>query len=148
MEFKLISGKPTEEIGGEVSVDMLAETFKFPENYSLQEIYVLKEMHSMRPDIISSEFYGTADYTDGILKFNGVSNPFAVSEGDVFIIPSRSSIEQSYRSPITAQASDILANSFRDPGKKRLDGLGLPPTYVPPNESYGPYRDGNLIVLK
>lgn len=40
-----------------------------------------------RPDLISLKFFGDHSYTDLILKFNGISNPFSMSEGDVVEIP-------------------------------------------------------------
>lgn len=40
-----------------------------------------------RPDLIALKYFGDHSYTDLILKFNGISNPFALSEGDVVEIP-------------------------------------------------------------
>ena len=42
---------------------------------------------SMRPDLISHASYGSQDYTDLLLKYNGISNPFSIGEGQIFFIP-------------------------------------------------------------
>lgn len=40
-----------------------------------------------RPDLIALKYYGDHSLTDIILKFNGISNPFSLSFGDVIEIP-------------------------------------------------------------
>ena len=40
-----------------------------------------------RPDLVALKYYGDHSYTDLILKFNGISNPFSMSEGDTIEIP-------------------------------------------------------------
>lgn len=58
----------------------------------LQEVDVIVE-HTVelreegRPDLIALKYYGNHADTDLILKFNGISNPFSMSEGDVVDIP-------------------------------------------------------------
>jgi len=42
---------------------------------------------AMRPDIIAKVAYGDSGLIDYILKFNGISNPFSIQEGDVLFIP-------------------------------------------------------------
>jgi hypothetical protein len=42
----------------------------------------------MRPDIASKSAYGTAEYWDILLKFNGISNPFSISKEDRLLVPS------------------------------------------------------------
>lgn len=45
-----------------------------------------------RIDLISLEYYNDADFVDYILKFNGISNPFAIDTGDVLLIPNNISV--------------------------------------------------------
>jgi hypothetical protein len=40
-----------------------------------------------RPDLISLEYYNTDSKTDIILKWNGISDPFALSVGEELEIP-------------------------------------------------------------
>ena len=41
----------------------------------------------MRPDKVAFAEYGTDEYTEYILKYSGVSNPFYIDEDDVLFIP-------------------------------------------------------------
>lgn len=41
----------------------------------------------MRPDLVSQVMYNTDDYTEFVLKFAGISNPFTLDDDDVLLIP-------------------------------------------------------------
>ena len=40
-----------------------------------------------RPDLISIKYYGDQSMTDVLLKFNGISDPFSIAEGDEILVP-------------------------------------------------------------
>tara|TARA_A100001037_G_C15153237_1_gene641145 strand:+ start:1141 stop:2166 length:1026 start_codon:yes stop_codon:yes gene_type:complete len=40
-----------------------------------------------RPDLICLEYYNSAEDVDYLLKFNGISDPFSINEGDIIKIP-------------------------------------------------------------
>jgi hypothetical protein len=40
-----------------------------------------------RPDLIALKYYKNIDFVEIILKYNNISNPFSINEGDVLIIP-------------------------------------------------------------
>ena len=40
-----------------------------------------------RPDLIALKYYSTDTMLDILLKFNGISNPFSINEGDILFIP-------------------------------------------------------------
>jgi len=46
---------------------------------------VVKKGEEMRPDVLSANFYASTQMYDLVLKHNGISNPFSIDEGDVFI---------------------------------------------------------------
>ena len=48
-------------------------------NFLIARTVRVSEDYAMRPDLISMFAYGTDQYTDIILKFNGISNPFSLS---------------------------------------------------------------------
>lgn len=48
----------------------------------------------MRPDIISRAVYGNEDYTELLLKYNNIQNPFAIDSDDVLVLPSAIHIER------------------------------------------------------
>jgi hypothetical protein len=41
----------------------------------------------MRPDLVAISEYGNVDYTEYILKFTGICNPFALDDDDILMIP-------------------------------------------------------------
>lgn len=52
----------------------------------LDSFYISEDMQ-MRPDLISHVGYGSTDYFDLILKFNGISNPYAIEKNTYIYIP-------------------------------------------------------------
>lgn len=40
-----------------------------------------------RPDLIALKYYSDQSLTDILLKFNGVSNPFSLNQGDIIDVP-------------------------------------------------------------
>ncbi len=55
--------------------------------------------YAMRPDLISYFAYGVDLYADIIMKANGISNPFAIAEGDLIYIPDLQSFQYFYKKP-------------------------------------------------
>jgi hypothetical protein len=50
--------------------------------------HIVTEDDICRIDLISLKYYREAAYSDYILKYNGISNPFSINAGDVLLIPS------------------------------------------------------------
>jgi hypothetical protein len=75
--------KYTLEDGTEV-VD-LAESIFDPNKAMTQvcSIYKVRKEYEMRPDLISMVLYGTTDYTEMILKYSLINNPFALERDDL-----------------------------------------------------------------
>lgn len=73
----------TLEDGTEV-VD-LAESIFDPNKAMTQvcSIYKVRKEYEMRPDLISMVLYGTTDYTEMILKYSLINNPFALERDDL-----------------------------------------------------------------
>ena len=73
---------------GDEFVDLTKKSMNFTneEPYIISGQYVSEE-HQMRPDLISYVNFGDDSYWDLILKFNGVSNPFSLSQEQFLFIP-------------------------------------------------------------
>lgn len=65
-----------------------AGTFPQIKNYKR-----VSEEFSMRGDRLAYINYGDSSYTGSFLKFNSVSNPFALDEGDIVVFPLVNSID-------------------------------------------------------
>lgn len=46
----------------------------------------------MRPDKISALVFGTDEYTEMIMKYSNVDNPFAMERGDLLMVPTMNSV--------------------------------------------------------
>ena len=46
-------------------------------------IYKVRKEYEMRPDLVSSVLYGTTDYTEMILKYSLINNPFSIEKDDI-----------------------------------------------------------------
>ena len=67
----------------------------FDKNKAMTEIVamykVIKE-YEMRPDLISKSLYGSTDYTEMVLKYSLIDNPFAVEKDDLIYAATLSNI--------------------------------------------------------
>ena len=92
MEFKILTNK--REVDG--SIDFLDSTFRNTSTYEILDVFVVTQSYVMRWDKISSKYYGTPDYADGLFKFNEYDNPFSLNIDDEVIIPTRESLDNMY----------------------------------------------------
>jgi hypothetical protein len=53
--------------------------------------HIVESDEICRIDLISLKYYRDSSYSDYILKYNGISNPFSINEGDVLLIPTNES---------------------------------------------------------
>jgi len=89
MNSIILNRKPIiKDRNGEDIIDLTKKSMDFKSEtvQRIREQYVSEE-HQMRPDLISFQNYGEDGFWDLILKFNGISNPFALSSDDVLSIP-------------------------------------------------------------
>ena len=83
----------TVTVDGESVTEFTKGTFRDKQvlKYDERPIMITKEYNG-RPDLISKVVYGSEDYTDLLLYFNGIGNPFMVQEGMVLKIPTLDSM--------------------------------------------------------
>lgn len=84
---------------GEYLIDF--EENNFQVNYldiylRIIRIILVEDRHLARPDLLSWESYGNADYIDAILKFNQITNPFSIDLYDLIVIPTVDSLNRFY----------------------------------------------------
>ena len=54
--------------------------------------YKVKKNMEMRPDLMSIAAYGEEGYTEMIIKYSQIDNPFAIEEGDIIAVPTLNSV--------------------------------------------------------
>ena len=112
-----------------------------------------------RIDLVSISEYGGADYVDYILKFNGISNPFSITEGDKLIIPPldggkkkfKLSIESSEKNPIRDQFINTKRLPVKDANRikylsKKYNKEILPPNILRTGETNITVTNGEIRI--
>jgi hypothetical protein len=99
----------------------------------------------MRPDLISKAVYNTTQYAEIILKFNGISNPFSIDEGDIILVPNLDGAKEKIAKLESGYKTDLtkIRNSYKyiDPAKipsksdslTDYDNRQLKNAFLPPN---------------
>ncbi len=83
MQFNTLNGKKL--VDGKYK--FTKPTLVFIETNETIAEHIVTEDQVGRIDLISLQYYNSADYCDYILKWNGISNPFSIKFGDVLNIP-------------------------------------------------------------
>jgi len=93
-------------------------------NYVAYNLYKVPKEYVMRPDLISQSVYNDSVYAEIILKYNEISNPFSINEGDIILIPDLDSAKQQIKIPGVGTETD-RASKIRD-SYKYIDPLKRP----------------------
>lgn len=85
---------------GITTLDFMENNFKV--NYAdpklvISKVFLIEDRHLCRPDLVSFDAYGGAEYVDLILKFNHISNPFSMELYDLIIVPKLSTAIRFYQ---------------------------------------------------
>lgn len=112
-----------------------------------------------RIDLVSISEYGSHDYVDYILKFNGISNPFSITEGDMLTIPPldggkkkfKLSIESSDKNPIRDQFINTKRLPVKDANRikyltKKYNKEILPPNLLQTGETNIEVTNGEIRI--
>lgn len=83
MNFKSINDKKLKDD----KLILTHPTITFGPGTKTISTYTVSADEICRIDLISEKFFNTPDYSDYILKYNNISNPFSINEGDVLKIP-------------------------------------------------------------
>ena len=103
-------------------------TFMFKSRDIPFKEYRVEEEDMGRLDLIAEDQYGDAKQIEYILKFNGISDPFSIQEGDILKIPDEGQPISKLKRPKTA-VENIVRQSFVDgkrlskKDKRRVDFL-------------------------
>jgi hypothetical protein len=110
---------------GEKIRDLTQSIFELKNrNYVAYNVYRIPKEYAMRPDLISKSVYNNSLYAEIILKYNGISNPFSIDEGDVILIPDLDSAQQKFKISGVGTEAD-KAKKIRD-SYKYIDPLKRP----------------------
>jgi hypothetical protein len=89
MALTIFDIKPIIDNGTEEEYkDLLYPSIRYNFDPYIINVYAPNDLSEMRPDIASKSVYGTVEYWDILMKFNGISNPFTLSREDRLLVPS------------------------------------------------------------
>ena len=162
--MKTLKNKKISEIDDKII--MTEPTLLFPDYMSISQVFPVDAYYAGRIDLISLSVYNSADYVDQLLKFNGISNPFSVAEGDILYIPPMDVLQKTWKKPgVGVTDSNVVRDRFietkRLPIKdqNRLEYLKrkaalkpngakeiLPPNVLPSDKQNVIIENGQLIV--
>lgn len=94
-------------IDGDKVVDLTESCFNDIKSENI--IYTIKRVPYnmiMRMDLISLAQYDTDEYTDLLLKYNDISNPFTLNHNDIIYIPSIETITNDLATPTEVNRKD------------------------------------------
>jgi hypothetical protein len=111
-------------------------------NYVKYNAYRVPKEYSMRPDLISGAVYNNSLYAEIILKFNGISNPFSIQEGDLILIPNLDSAKALIKNIQQGSAADS-AKLIRD-SYKYIDPTKMPKSNNQNRQTVGGAAEGSL----
>jgi hypothetical protein len=112
-------------------VIMTEPTVLFSNNTQVISKFKVDSHFAGRPDLISINVYGTASFADYILKYNNISNPFSIAEGDTLLIPQQDATLLQWNNKPSQKSSEqnIIRQKFIDTKRlsvqdqKRIDYL-------------------------
>ena len=111
--------------------DLTQTMFDFgAKNFVSISVYRVPSDYQMRPDLVSQSVYNNALYAEYILKYNGISNPFTMAQGDIIVIPDLGSAKE---------ATKNLADDTEGSDAKRIRNSYK---YIDPTKA--PKRDGDV----
>jgi hypothetical protein len=90
MRFNTLEKKKISSDG--TRVVLTTPTVVFTDDTEIMAVHTVTQDQVGRIDLISLKYYRDANYSDYILKWNGISNPFIIDEGDVLEIPVKNSV--------------------------------------------------------
>jgi len=83
MDFKILNNK---QILGD-KLRMTEPIIIFNDNTQIIATHTVTQDEIGRIDLIANAYYRDIDNAELILKYNSISNPFSINEGDVLLIP-------------------------------------------------------------
>lgn len=162
-----LRNKPTIEVNGELIKDLTAQSVEFRGEMFIIGTGVVSDDLVMRADLIAKIYFRNVNKIDYLLKFNGISNPFSLDQGDIVLIPDYDDMKIAMklkRVKDAHTAKEEIIKKFFDPNrlgkkdKKRLDYLrikseqmangsktNLPPNFAEPGSKELKVVDGKVI---
>lgn len=87
-------------------------------NLKINRYFLVREEFQMRPDQLAFQAFGDLSYTGSLMKVNNISNPFALKEGNLIVVPLQERIEACFA---LKQATLLQSNATNNPNQQFRD---------------------------
>lgn len=87
-------------------------------NLKINRYFLVREEFQMRPDQLAFQAFGDLSFTGSLMKINNISNPFALKEGNLIVIPTQERIEAAFA---LKQATLLQSNATNNPNQQFRD---------------------------
>jgi len=163
----VLRNKPEIKVNNEYIKDLTARSVEFGPNMAVQSTGIVSSDLAMRLDLIAKIYFENSNKLDALMKFNGISNPFSVDEGDIILVPSTEDMKKAFAVKTGKDKEtnkEDLIKKFFDPDrmskkdKKRLAYLkeksaqlangsatNLPPNFAEPGSKELQVIDGQVV---
>lgn len=152
-------------VNGDDILDLAAPSLKKGVTFNVLNYVIVRNTEVMRPDSIAQRYYGEMTHTEMLMKFNGISNPFSVDEGDLLMIAdpvsgrfgmndnsviNRGDVRKQYYQPEKEGKPDPRLKTFESrvkikPASAKKAGQALPPNYATPGDKEFEIVGGKIV---
>jgi len=118
MQLNLLEKKLKIKKNGVDQVDLLTPSIRYTSyNFDILDAFYVGEDLEMRPDLLSKVAFGNTYEWDVICKFNGISNPFAISRNDFIMVPELGWMDLQLHNPIQDNIYQDIRSQYLDEDK-------------------------------
>jgi len=147
--------------GAKIIMAVPSTIFSNREEALIEANHVVSRFEEARPDLIALKYYGSTEATDIILKYNNISDPFSIRQGDTIVVPSQDIAlvkferpKEVEENPVKQQFIDTKRLTTKD--QKRVKALQkkygkenlLPPNVIPVGKKTFRFERGNIVFGK
>lgn len=160
-----LRNKPPYVKNGEHIRDLTAQSVDFTREMYVIDTAVVTSDFVMRADLVAKVEFRNSNRLDYLLKFNGISNPFSVDEGDILLVPDQDAMKLAMKPKKKGDDDRAeVVKKFFDPNrlskkdKKRVDYIkkksedaangsanNLPPNFAEPGAQEIAVVDGKVV---
>jgi hypothetical protein len=160
LRIETLSRKSKLVVRDEEIVDLTKASIKYKNTPRIKRSIIISDDLVMRPDAVARIVYGSANMLDYLLKFNDISNPFAIDSGDILLIPNEDDMRDQFIDAVPEENKDDLRIKLLDPSKfnkkdqARLDYIKkktkdkknpLPPNFATQGTNEISVKDGKIV---
>jgi hypothetical protein len=84
-------------------------------NLKINRYFLVREEFQMRPDQLAFQAFGDISLTGSLMKINGISNPFALKEGNLIVVAKKERIDAAFT---LKQATLLQSNTTQNPNQQ------------------------------